>query len=266
MSDKLAQILLEIEQKTPIKDDNELKKVLNDIISRELKKSTKKMDENLITECVDLILEIDNVDFNKIKKNEKQLLNQILLKVKDFKTKSHILKIPRYAFPIPLIIVLFSLLTFTVMAFGSSIVDFGKNLFKFPEKTIVNSDSNDIFHTSDFRTYNSLQEMLKNENIIIEYPKLLPDNLEFTVFEVIDTGMFLDVKMKTENNLSSVILEIKIGANYVLEENVYKENGIAYNITEIEQGKYQAYWNNNTDYYILIANNEDLLHEIIKNF
>ena len=95
---------------------------------------------------------------------------------------------PKRAVAIAIVAVIGSLFiaTLTAAALGYNVIDMLWKAINSPEKTVANIDDKAIIHSNDFRVYNSMSEMLNNENINILYPSELPIGYEFTDFEVTD--------------------------------------------------------------------------------
>jgi len=154
--------------------------------------------------------------------------------------------------------------TATAAALGYNIFEMIWNAINSPVNTAVDTDSgNQVFFTDGFRVYNSMSEMIETENIKVLYPEKLPDGYAFTNFEVTDTGAALQMQAFVIEPYISFI--VRIGSNAVIDGYSYETNNVKYNIFKMEDGIYQAYWNNGADYYMIAVSNEAVLSEIINN-
>lgn len=142
--------------------------------------------------------------------------------------------------------------------------DFIREILGLPERTPTNlRDGNEAIRVDGERLYNSMTEMLEIENLNILYPAMLPEGYAFTNFEVIDFGMDLEIRAYTAEPY--ILFTVRIGADYHIEEHEFEINGIKYNIFDMEDGLYQAYWRNNDVSYVIVVDNKTVISEIIEN-
>ena len=144
-----------------------------------------------------------------------------------------------------------------------SIIDMGKRIINIPEKTATDLNGKDIGRSDDFRIFNSIDEILKTENIHFLYPEKLPFGYEFTNFEATDMGDYSEIRVyATEPYID---FRVGIGANIIIDNYTHEANGTEYNIFDMGGGLYQACWVYNADYYTIVVADEAILSEIIEN-
>jgi hypothetical protein len=151
--------------------------------------------------------------------------------------------------------------TFVIVT-GLAFPDFFRRFLNIPVKTPFDNNGSVIVFTDDTRIYDSMDKMIEEENLKILYPAELSDNYEFTNFRVYDYGSYLEVWAYSTDIFIDFIVEI--GANRIVEYSHLQEiNGEKYNVFE-RDGRYQAEWNYNEDYYSITVSDKAILTEIIK--
>jgi hypothetical protein len=149
------------------------------------------------------------------------------------------------------------------VAMGYSIIDLGKRLLNIPEKTVTEFNDKHIERTDDFRSYDSMRELLESENYNILYPVELPIGYSFTYFEFIKFDNYSAIRAYALE--PHITFTVEIGVDYQFDNYDYEINGIKYNIIELGDGLYQAFWADNTCYYWIVVDDKAILSEIIKN-
>jgi hypothetical protein len=153
--------------------------------------------------------------------------------------------------------------TVTAAAMGYNVIDLFFGAWRANESTNTDNDGNQIIIMGDSRVYNSMSEILGNENLRIFYPTELPLGYSFTNFEIDNSGSQLIVEVTaTEPFISFVVM---VGANIEIDDYSYEINGMKYNIFEMGDGLYQADFSIGEDYYMIVVDNKTLLSEIIEN-
>ncbi|MDR2572485.1 MAG: hypothetical protein LBD23_19615, partial [Oscillospiraceae bacterium] len=147
-------------------------------------------------------------------------------------------------------------------ALGYSFIELIRSAFSSSEKFATDNDGNEII-LADTRFYNSIDEMLEAEKLSILFPVNLPHGYNFTDFEITDFNTDLELRIYATNPY--IMFIVRIGANNQIESYSYEANGIKYNIVKMDDGLYQAEWNNNEDYYTIAVSDKAILSEIIKN-
>ncbi|MCL2637555.1 MAG: hypothetical protein FWD48_04210 [Oscillospiraceae bacterium] len=145
------------------------------------------------------------------------------------------------------------------LALGFNLVDFFRNALNAPDKTTTDFSGTEMFIKDEIRFYNSMNELLETEGLNI----LFPVGYNFTSFTVMDIGDYIDVWASSlEPNIT---FSINIGAEIHSIDYTYEENGIWYNISDMGDGTYQAFWVSDTDYYTIIVSDKAVISEIIRN-
>jgi len=267
MSEKLAELLLDFDNRIHINNDSKFKQALNTIISAEQRKRIGKVDTDLISECVDLLLLIDNIDVDELNNTGKEIADKSLSQYRKYKetmTFVHIKCVKRIAVVLCTVLALLFAITATAAAMGYSITDLGKKILNINEKTSTDYNGIEIIRTNDTRIYKSMSEMLEIEKLNILYPVKLPAGYEFTDYRIDDFGSYSEVRAYTSEPY--LVFTVEIETSQVDTNNyLYETNGIKYNIVEMGDGFYQAWWFNNNDYYTITVSNKNMLSEIIKN-
>jgi hypothetical protein len=153
----------------------------------------------------------------------------------------------------------------TANAIGYNLIDLSGELIRniFPNKTSTDYNGSKIIRTDEPRFYNSMSEMLEAENLTILYPFELPNGYEFTDFRVDNSDEYLELQAYgLEPYISYTVM---VGVNIAKDNYSYKENGIEYNIAEMNDGLFQADWSAGTDYYMIVVSDKAILSEIINN-
>jgi hypothetical protein len=149
--------------------------------------------------------------------------------------------------------------TLTVSAMGFNVIDLGRRILNLPERTPTDIGDNEIIRTDTFRFYDSIDELLEFENLSI----LFPSSYEFNNFEITDFGAEVEVLATTLEPYIRFV--VRIGFNNSIEHYDYEVNGIRYYVIERDDGLYQAGWTHNSDYYMVVIADSEMLSEIIEN-
>ena len=161
------------------------------------------------------------------------------------------------------IISVLAVITVTAAALGYNVLDLIKKALNIPDTTVSDDSGNDMIFTGNSRSYNSMTEMLESENLSILYPVELPTGYSFTDYEVVDDGLYFEIKAyATKPHISFIVL---IGANFQIDSYGYETNNINYNISELGDGLYKAHWSDNADYYEIVIDDKEILSLIIES-
>jgi hypothetical protein len=136
--------------------------------------------------------------------------------------------------------------------------DYARELFKISDEE-PSSDISNITRSNEVRYYETIDELLELENIKILYPV----GYKFTDVVVHDFGTHLE--MWAYSIKHGIKFSVEIGVNYPIDDYEYETNGIKYNIVEVSDGLYQAYWIDGSNYYRIDVSDKAVLSEIIKN-
>jgi len=262
MSEKLAALLSSFE----INDSTDKKSAFDIIILREKKKRLGKMDMDLIAECVNLILEIDGVDKEKLADTEAELAEEIVHQVKSEEAERTSQKRHRYPrhvlIPVFIIAVALAVTALVAGAMGYSVVDLGKKIIGIPVNIPLDYNGNDVIRTDDVMSYDSIEALLADEKLQILFPETLPDGYDLRRFTVRNFGGETKI-FAAGSGQKYIELTITVGVNLFDNNYPFEENGIEYNIADNENGTYQAWWYDGTNSYALIIDDESIILGII---
>ena len=263
-------------------DNQEFIKKLELLRDLEAEKPVEEMDVSLVMACVELILELrgETVNFTpeeveeKVRKipfvEETTTLNTPPQSVKGRSTKVKSRKILLIAAIISILIAIFAV---SSIAFDWNIFDELKNRFGTVANAPVNEEveANGITVGSNGRSnyYANIEEALKNENINVLYPTMLPENTVLNRISLYkeNTTDKLTFVFNEKHLLYSVIMngklsnEVKSVASEVLQINGFD----CYVVNMADVGVTQIYFVYKNNLYIWSYNNKQELIQIIDN-
>ncbi len=149
-------------------------------------------------------------------------------------------------------------------AFGFDIFKYIRDVADEPSGTAVNVDGFTFYKVNVYKKYNSVQEMVKSENLDIMYPTLFPEGVYIKSVRL-NYDKNGNERIDILTNFPSVNIQIELDANEfdMFSDNVYEHNNVKYYI-HIDVGCFAVcYYNNNI--YCISANNYDDLILIIDN-
>lgn len=231
-----------------------LKDKLMAIILLETSKDYKEMDSDLVTECVDFLMELEGKE--KLTKVEiKQKVNEIPFKGKvtaissyaKKKTKAKRIFVVAAIFAV--LLTLFSILVISFTNAEDSLVDrfayyFGGEAKPGERMEIENIE---LIKPNEVTSYSSVEALIRDENIAILFPTWLPDNNQITKFKYIDedlcgkyyilssenpeycVNIYLDMMIPEEAKVSTSTKEIGKHIVYIFNENGYAQGDFEYN-------------------------------------
>lgn len=164
--------------------------------------------------------------------------------------------------PLRIIIAAALIIIIIAVAAGFAFSGVFKGLLNIPVLETTEYNGDDILRTNDLKIYNSISEMLENENLNILYPVKLPEGYEFANFEIINRGV--DIEVRAYNLNPYIDFRINLGENIYIDNYNYEVNNIKFRIDE-RYNRYYIFWNTDTDYYMIAADDEAVIYEIINN-
>ena len=249
-----------------------LKDKLMAIILLETSKDYKEMDSDLVTECVDFLMELEGKQ--RLTKAEiEQRVNKIPFKGKVTAIGSYTkkkIRAKRLAVIAAILAVMVALFGIIAIASGDFFDNFLRNMGNSFHEWIESGpkEYGDItFYTSDeTKTYSSIEELAKSEGIEILYPTWLPENEKII-------GIWHFVDDKTERYLFQFDVpthSMRISVNCELTENLKlncKEKEIAGFLVYYEKTPQgiQANFVYKNNSYAIQSDTEDILFRIIEN-
>ena len=263
-------------------DNQEFIKKLELLRDLEAEKPVEEMDVSLVKACVELILELrgETVNFTpeeveeKVRKfpfvEETTTLNTPPKSVKGRSTKVKSRKILLIAAIISILIAIFAI---TSIAFNWNIFDELKNRFGTVADTPVNQeievDGISVYMRGEFITYDSIENALKNENIYVLYPTVLPKGVNLNQIilsqdDSIERVMFIfnDINFAFCATYNSAVSDQIInGSTEIIKLN----DKICYITDMADINTVQIHFEYNGNLYKLTYNNKQDLINVIKN-
>lgn len=249
-----------------------LKDKLMAIILLETAKPYKEMDSDLVTECVDFLMELEGKE--RLTKEEiKKKVDEIPFrgKITSFdlhKKKIRTKRIIVIAAVLAILLTVFSMLAISFTNVEDRLIDRFANYFgeeaKPGEK--MEFENIELLKPNDTKTYSSAVELVRDENIAVLFPTWLPDDGRITTFEYIDgvSGASYNLYSKDPNCGITIYLEMMITEE---EKAVNHSKTIAEHTVYIisEDGYAQGDFEYNGYHYSVSANTEDDVLKIIEN-
>ncbi len=249
-----------------------LKDKLMVIILLETAKDYKEMDSDLVTECVDFLMELEGKE-RLTKKEIEQRVKDIPFKGKVTALSSYAkrrIRAKRLAIIAAVLAVLIALFGIISVASGNTFSEMfrkmGESLYELLDGEPMEHDNITFIKPNETKEYSSIEELVKDEGIEILYPTWLPENEKI-----------IKIWYWNENGLESYTLQsgtpeysmdIDVGA--VLPETLKrncKERKIAgFSVYhEITPQYVQANFVYKNNVYRIKSNTEDNLFRIIEN-
>ena len=249
-----------------------LKDKLMAIILLESEKDYREMDSELIKECVDFLMELDG-EKGLTKKEIEQRVAAIPFKGKVTAISSYAKKKMRakrlavVAAVLAFIIALFGILA---IASGDKFIDFfiqmGHSMYELIENGSMNDDGITYIKPNESKTYSSIEELIKSEEIEILYPTWLPENEKI-----------VSIVYFNEDESERYLLQCSVPEHTVsIEINSSFSENLKATCIKKEISKYIVYYEKLPHYlqaniiyennrYIVKSNTEDNLFRIIEN-
>ncbi len=253
-------------------DSQSLKDRLMAIILLETSKPYKEMDSDLVTECVDFLMELEGKE--KLTKEEiEQRVSEIPFKGKVTAISSYAkkkIRAKRLAVIAAVLAFIFALLGIIAIASGDAayelIRQLGNTIFEWVDGNPMKYENITLVKLNETKTYSSIEELAESEEIDILYPTWLPENEKIVKIWYLIEGETERYLLQCDNPLHSI--EIRVNTN--LEED-YKLN-----CQEIEIAGHLVYYENNAQYiqanfvyknnkYAIQSDTEDNLFKIVEN-
>lgn len=251
-----------------------LKDKLMAIILLETAKDYKEMDSDLVTECVDFLMELERKQ--KLTKVEiKQKVNEIPFKGKvtaissyaKKKTKAKRIFVVAAIFAV--LLTIFSILVISFTNAEDSLVDRFANYFGEEAKPgeRMEIENIELIKPNEVKSYSSIEALIRDENIAILFPTWLPENNHIRLFQYVVedlcgryyilssenpeycVNIYLDMMIPEEAKVSTPTKEIGNHTVYIIMRDSYVQGELEYN----------GY------HYSVSANSEEDLIKIIEN-
>lgn len=253
-------------------ENQTLKDKLMAIILLETAKDYKKMDSDLVTECVDFLMELEGKE--RLTKEEiEQRVNEIPFKGKVTALNSYAkkkLRAKRVAIIAAVLAVLIALFGIFAIGSGGVIEEFfrkvGDSISEILDDGPKEHSGITFYKNDEITTYSSLEEFAESEGVDILYPTWLPEDekiIEISYLIADETEIYLLNSNEPEHSIS-------VDVNTDLDEEVQLD------CENKDIAGYMVYYKQKTEYiqanfvyeknlYRVNADNEDDLFRIIEN-
>ncbi len=249
-----------------------LKDKLMVIILLETAKDYKEMDSDLVTECVDFLMELEGKE-RLTKKEIEQRVKEIPFKGKVTALNSYAkrkVRAKRLAIIAAVLAVLIALFGIISVASGNTFSEMfrkmGESLYELLDGETMEHDNITFIKPNETKEYSSIEELVKDEGVEILYPTWLPENEKIVkIWYVKDDKSELYVM-----HCNTPEYSIDIDINTVLAEDVKKDcvrKEIAGYLIyyEIAPQYVQANFFYKNNVYRIKSDTEDNLFRIIEN-
>ncbi len=258
------------------RDMNTEKQTLKDklmaIVLLETAKDYKEMDSDLVTECVDFLMELEGKE-RLSRKEIEQRVKEIPFKGKVTAINSHAkkkIRAKRIAIIAAVLAVLIALFGMFAVASGNTLDEIFSRLGKYISEMSAGSsiEYNDITFVKPDETkkYPSIEVLAKDEEIDILYPTWLPDNEKIVTvwyMNVDDSERYVMYGDKTEYSINVFInkdLSKNTKSNCLMKE----VSGCPIYYLKAEEC-IQANFEYKSNVYLITSDTEDNLFRIIEN-
>lgn len=257
-------------------DMNASKQTLKDklmaIILLETSKNYKEMDSNLVTECVNFLMELEGKQ--KLTKAEiEQRVNEIPFKGKVTAIGSYTkkkIRAKRLAVIAAVLAVLLALFGIIAVASGDAVSEFFRQMtysnFKNLDDNPINQNNITFYKSDETKTYSSIEELAESEGIKILYPSWLPENekiVEVWYFIEGETERYVLQCNKPEH---SVLIEVGKDLSENLKSNCTEKEIADFSVYYEKTPQYlQANFVYKNNVYLIKSDTEDNLFKIIEN-
>jgi hypothetical protein len=266
--EKIQKKLLLIRNKTSINNNKEMYEAVKNILDKEKRKKFNK-DLELIDECVETLLmlrgyDIENIDV-QAEISKERTLDKIRNETSD--NQSRILFKKKYVLVTIIIISFMVLFQIGAMAFGTNpIVEMYNFFIANTDITTVTKDGITFTYLDNTKPYNSIEELIKKENLDIVYPSELPKEIKFENIRKYDVDGY--TKYFLTFNEEQLNWQINEKHNTSIDKlDSYKKviiNNLEYYILNENTTCEIIFFYNNYEYYISYTDYDTLIY-IIEN-
>lgn len=251
-----------------------LKDKLMVIILLETAKDYKEMDSDLVTECVDFLMELEGKE-RLTKKEIEQRVKEIPFKGKVTALSSYAkrrIRAKRLAIIAAVLAVLITLFGIISVASGDIFDEIfkkvGNYIFELAEGSQVEYDNITFTKLNEKKTYSSIEELIKDEQIDILYPTWLPENEKIVKVLYLQSDSSEIYIMECGIPEHSIEIDVGSGSAWLedLKLNCTEKEISGYFVYYMETPQYmQASFIYENNVYIIKSDTEDNLFRIIEN-
>lgn len=249
-----------------------LKDKLMAIILLETSKDYKEMDSDLVTECVNFLMELEGKQ--KLTKAEiEQRVNEIPFKGKVTAIGSYTkkkLRAKRLAVIAAILAVIVALFGIIAIASGDTFKEFfirmGHSVYELIESGSINDDKITYIKSNETKEYTSVEELIKDEELEILYPSWLPENEKIVKVWYLIEGESERYLFQCDNQQHGMEIDINSNLSETLKSNCEAKEIAGYLVYCKETLQYiQATFAYKNNVYTVKSNTEDNLFRIIEN-
>ena len=230
------------------------------------------MDSDLVTECVDFLMELEGKQ--RLTKSEiEQRVNAIPFKGKVTAIGSYAkrkLRAKRLAVIAAVLAVIVALFGIIAIASGDTISEFfrqmGNSIHQLFEGTPKDYGNITLYKSDDTKTYSSIEELAESEGIEILYPAWLPENEKIISVWHLFEGETERYLLQSNVMTHSIDIEINADLHEDYISNCTKKEIAGFSVYYLEDTQYiQAYFVYKNNFYVVNSDTEDNLFRIIEN-
>lgn len=249
-----------------------LKDKLMVIILLETAKDYKEMDSDLVTECVDFLMELEG--------KERLSRKEIEQRVKDIPFKGKVTALSSYAkrrirakrlaiiaAVLAVLIALFGIVSIASgNAFSEMFRKMGESLYELLDGETMEYDNITFTKLNEKKTYSSIEELIKDEQIDILYPTWLPENEKIIKVWYLDENGLASYSLQCGTPKQCIDIDIGTDLPETLKSNCKKKEILGYIVYYIEDSLcVQANFSYKNNVYRIKSDTEDNLFRIIEN-
>lgn len=242
------------------------------IILLETSKNYKEMDSDLVTECVDFLMELEG--------KEKLTKNEIEQRVKDIPFKGKVtamssfakkkMRAKRLAVIAAVLAVLITLFGIASIASGNTFSELfrkmGESIYGLLDGETMEYDNITFIKANKTKEYSSIEEFVKDEGIEILYPTWLPENEKIVKIWYWDEDRVKRYVMHCNTPEHSIDIDAGEALPETLKSNSISRQIAGYSVYYIETAEYiQANFIYENNVYRVTSDSEDNLFRIIEN-
>lgn len=253
-------------------ENQTLKDKLMAIILLETAKDYKKMDSDLVTECVDFLMELEGKE--RLTKEEiEQRVNEIPFKGKVTALNSYAkkkLRAKRIAVIAAVLAVLIALFGIFAIGSGDTVTEFfrqmGNSIHEFLDGGPKEHDNITFYKNDEIIIYSSLEEFQRSEDIDILYPTWLPENEKIIKIRYLMQGETVRYLLQTEIPEHSISINVNADLDGDFKLNCEQKEIAGFSIYYIKTTQFvQANFICDNNCYCVKTDTEDNLFKIIEN-
>lgn len=249
-----------------------LKDKLMAIILLETSKNYKEMDSDLVTECVDFLMELEGKE-RLTKAETEQRVNEIPFKGKVTaigsyaKKKIRAKRLAVIAAILAFIIALFGIIAIaTGDTFKEFFVRMGNSFYEMIENGSLSDEDITYIKPNETKTYSSIEELIKNEELGILYPTWLPENEKIIKVWYLIEGESERYLLQCNNPNHSIEIEVGSDLPEEIKSSCSQIEINTYSILLKEKEEFtQANFVYNNSWYSVKSDAKDNLFKIIEN-